>query len=74
MSKHASGWMRSVACLMLTLPATGCVSVASGNALCDGTEAARTEHAAALADDGGPLSVVTGARLIQLLDAGCGAG
>jgi len=56
---------------MLTLPVTGCVSVASTDAVCDGTEAARTEHAAALADDGGPLSVVTGARLIRLIDAGC---
>jgi len=57
---------------MLMLPVTGCVSVGSGEAICDGTEAARTEHAAALADDGGPLSVVTGARLIRLIDAGCG--
>jgi hypothetical protein len=56
---------------MLTLPATGCVSVASGEAICAGTEQARTEHAAALAHDGGPLSVVTGARLIRLIDAGC---
>jgi hypothetical protein len=48
------------------------VSAASTNAVCAGTETARTEHAAALADDGGPLSVVSGARLIQLLDAGCG--
>lgn len=57
---------------MLTLPVTGCVSVANGNAVCDGTEAARAEHAAALADDGGALSLVTGARLIRLIDAGCG--
>jgi hypothetical protein len=47
------------------------VSAVSGNAICDGTEQARTEHAAALADDGGPLSLVTGARLIRLIDAGC---
>lgn len=59
---------------MLTLPVTGCVSGASGEAICDGTEAARTEHAAALADDGGPLSLVTGAHLIGLVDAGCDAG
>jgi hypothetical protein len=45
--------------------------VASGEAICGATEAARTEHATALADDGGPLSVVTGARLIRLIDAGC---
>lgn len=51
---------------------TGCVSVGSSEAICDGTASARTEHAAALAVDGGDMSVVTGARLIRLLDAGCG--
>lgn len=57
---------------MLTLPATGCVSAASTDAICAGTETSRTDHAKALAHDGGPLSVVTGAHLIRLLDAGCG--
>lgn len=71
MLKHANAWTRLLVCLMLTLPVTGCVSAVSGNAICAGTEQARTEHAAALADDGGPLSLVTGARLIQILDAGC---
>jgi hypothetical protein len=47
------------------------VSAASTDAVCAGTEKARTEHAADLAYDGGPLSVVSGAHLIQLLDAGC---
>lgn len=56
---------------ILTLPVAGCMSAGSLDALCDGTEAARREHAAALADDGGPKSVVTGARLIRLTDAGC---
>jgi hypothetical protein len=56
---------------MLTLPASGCVSAASTDAVCDGTEKARTEHAADLAYDGGPLSVASGKYLIQLLDAGC---
>jgi hypothetical protein len=46
-------------------------SAVNGNAICAGTEQARTEHAAALASDGGPLSLVTGARLIRLVDAGC---
>lgn len=50
----------------------GCVSVASEQAICDGTATARKEHAAALATDGGNLSVTTGARLIKLMDAGCG--
>jgi hypothetical protein len=57
---------------MLTLPASGCVSAVNTDAICAGTEAARTEHAADLANDGGPLSVVSGKYLIQLLDAGCG--
>jgi hypothetical protein len=48
------------------------VSAVSGDAICAGTKEARTEHAAALADDGGPLSLATGARLIRLIDAGCG--
>jgi hypothetical protein len=69
--RHANAWTRWAACLMLTLPVTGCVSAVSGDAICAGTEQARTEHAAALASDGGPLSLVTGARLIQILDAGC---
>ena len=53
------------------LCATGCVSVASSNAICDGTAAIRTEHAAALAADGGDKSVVTGARLIAMIDGAC---
>lgn len=71
MLRHADGWTMLAACLMLTLPASGCVSAVSGNAICAGTEQARTEHAQALAIDGGPLSLVAGARLIQILDAGC---
>lgn len=74
MSKRAKEWMRSVACLMLMLPATGCGIAVNTDAVCAGTEEARTEHAAALADDGGKKSLVTGARLIMLMDAGCAAG
>ena len=58
--------------MTLMLLGAGCVSAPSNNALCDGTAQARTEHAAALAADGGDLSVTTGARLIKLMDAGCG--
>jgi hypothetical protein len=57
--------------MTLTLPVAGCMSAVSSSAVCDGTVQARTQHAAALAADGGPLSVVTGARLIRLMDAGC---
>lgn len=53
---------------------SGCVSAASDAAICGGTEAARREHAAALALDGGDRSVLTGAKLIRLVDAGCGEG
>lgn len=57
--------------LALLMPVSGCVSVASQSAICNGTAAARTAHAAALAAGGDDASVVTGAELIGLLDAGC---
>ena len=50
---------------------TGCVSAVNSSAICDGTASARTKHAAALAEDGGNSSIVTGATLIRMLDAGC---
>jgi len=49
----------------------GCVNVANQAAVCDGSRAARTNHAAALVQDGGPRSLVTGAALIGVIDAGC---
>lgn len=52
--------------------ATACVNGVSAPAVCSGTMAARTAHAAALADEGSDRVVVTGARLITLIDAGCG--
>lgn len=48
------------------------MSVASTSAICDGSLDLRTNHAAALYADGGPLSQRTGAALIATLDAGCG--
>lgn len=65
--------MRNVICLMiLTSFVSGCVAgVPSGEALCSGTAQTRTAHAAALADDGGPKSMATGARLIALVDGAC---
>ena len=65
------GWMKLAACLMLTLPVSGCVRGASDSAICDGTASSRTDHAAALAADGGNLSVMTGAKLISQIDAAC---
>jgi len=50
---------------------TGCASVVSDSAVCAGTAAATADHAAALSEDGGPRSKVTGAFLIRQLDAGC---
>jgi hypothetical protein len=55
---------------MLTLIAAGCSTVAT-EPLCSRTEAPRTAHAAALANDGGPQSVSTGRTLIAMIDAGC---
>ena len=62
---------------ILLLCATGCAPGGGPTGtrdagICDGLEAATREHAAALAEDGGDRSVVTGARLIRALDAGCG--
>lgn len=71
MLKQGSGSTKLVACLTLTLLVTGCVSGASDRAICDGTASARKDHAAALAADGGDLSVLTGANLISQIDAAC---
>jgi hypothetical protein len=57
--------------LALMMPVAGCMNGASNSAICDGSQAARTAHAAALAAGGDDASVVTGAKLIGLLDAGC---
>lgn len=59
---------------ILLVCASGCAPGVgpSEPALCDGPEAAMRDHAAALAEDGGEQSVMTGARLIRALDAGCG--
>lgn len=56
----------------MTLLVSGCANAPSDSAICDGTAQSRTSHAAALAEDGGPQSMVTGALLIQQIDAGCG--
>lgn len=62
---------RMILAMTLLLPAAGCLS-ADAAAICDGTRPDRTAHAKALAEDGGDKSVVTGARLLKKLDAGCG--
>ena len=66
-----NGWMRWATCLTLTLLASGCANAPNDSAICNGTAQSRTAHAAALVADGGPQSLVTGAFLIQQIDAGC---
>jgi len=51
--------------------ATSCASAANQAAICDGTAMSRAQAAAAVAEDGGPQSLVAVARLIAELDAGC---
>lgn len=43
------------------------------NPICIGSRAARAEHAAALADTQDERVLMTGAALIDILDAGCAA-
>jgi hypothetical protein len=45
--------------------------VVSKPAVCDGTIEARKDHALILSQSPHDQSVLTGAKLIQLLDAGC---
>ncbi|MTH95697.1 hypothetical protein [Roseibium sp. RKSG952] len=73
--KPVKGWtmQKPIWAMIALLFASGCASVAvNESALCAGLEQPATDHAAALAEDGGPRSVMTGARLIRMLDAGCG--
>ena len=63
--------MLSGLCLIITQLVSGCATAPSTSAICDGTAQSRTSHAAALVADGGPQSLVTGALLIQQIDAGC---
>lgn len=60
--------------LMMTLPGcwSGAERAVESQPLCDGTEQERSDHAAALARDGGPESRRTGRVLIARIDAGCG--
>ena len=57
--------------MMLTMLASGCVSV-SPDAICAGTRDARADHAAALAVTADDLVAVTGAALVVQIDAACG--
>lgn len=64
---------RALFLMMLPLLAAGCATVPSaGTAICDGTRALRDDHAGALAVAPDGPWIVSGARLIAALDAGCG--
>jgi len=57
--------------ILRTMLLSGCATAPNDSAICSGTEQSRKAHAAALVGDGGPRSLVTGALLIQQIDAGC---
>lgn len=59
--------------MILGFFATGCVTATqtSGDAICDGTRAARADHAAVLAETPDVAALQTGARLIRQIDAAC---
>ena len=59
--------------LMLPLLVAGCVSATpnSGDAICTATRAARAGHAAALAETPDDRAAITGANLIEIIDAAC---
>jgi hypothetical protein len=63
--------MRLSLYLIPMLLLSGCAAGLNDSAICNGTAQSRASHAEALATDGGPLSLVTGALLIQQVDAGC---
>lgn len=64
--------MRMCLGVILTMMLTGCFGGPVSEAVCDGTAASRTAHAAALVVDGGPQSRATGRTLIAQVDSGCG--
>jgi uncharacterized protein YceK len=63
--------LKKLSVMILLSFVSGCGNVVSQQAICDGTANVRTEHANALALDGGDKSVVTGAKLIASIDAAC---
>ena len=62
--------------MILTLLASGCMSVAANEGalagFCEGIEPRVVAHAKALAADGSVAAVLTGDDLIAGIDAGCG--
>lgn len=65
--------MKRLCMLMLLLPVPGCAPapLTSGDAICTATRAARAGHAAALAETPDDRAAITGANLIEIIDAAC---
>lgn len=66
--------LRQILTPLVALSLSACAGAppASDRGLCAGLEPLGRAHAEALLADGGDASVVTGARLLAGLDAGCG--
>lgn len=64
--------LRTILATMTVFFVAGCVTGGSVEAYCDGSAVAIREHAAALAEDGGPKSIRTGTLVIRQRDAACG--
>lgn len=64
---------RTICLLMICSFVSACVNVTPGRgeAICDGTRAARAAHAAALAETPNTRALRSGAALIAMIDAGC---
>lgn len=79
--KRSPAWpklTRLLALSLLTVSVSACVSEAPPPvnltpAICTGSRAARADHAAALAETQDERVLMTGAALIDVLDAGCAA-
>ncbi len=70
--------MRFLLLTLLTPVVSGCANEIpkvdeKPPAICDGSRAARADHAKALAETEDEKVLLTGARLIDMLDAGCAA-
>lgn len=63
--------MRLLIPALLTISVSGCASLPDDGAICTGTADLRRAHAAGLLEDGGPVSLDTGERLLSGLAAGC---
>lgn len=64
--------MRTWGTVMLMMIVSGCVGSHSETAVLDRVRQLAADHAAALAQDGGPDSKATGRALLATLEAGAG--